>query len=279
MTGSESGALPDQVAPPSVGSEPLTSLMQVGGAPFADLSLLEDISDLTAALETNRRLPAWVVERAPYLAGAREYADLVGTKHQEAQRSRTALYLSLVANVVFTAALAALAWMLISSPRALPYVVSLDSSGYVVPIKPAEAASATDERVVIALLARWIRSLRTVVGDKDAQRALVADVYAMLASNSEASRKTRAWFQEHSPYDARERRVEVEIVRIAPMGSDKVYAVDWIERERTASSSLSKESRYSALVTIKISPLQRLDELLANPLGVFVVEYAISKLQ
>ena len=261
------------------GSEELTVLMHGETSPFARDGEPPEIGEIRASLEKSGRLPQWVLERAPYLVGAKEYADLLGTKAQDAQRARTALYLSLLTNIVQTAGLMALTWLLVSAPRALPYIVSLDKTGYAMAVKPAEQTAGADERVIIASIARWIRSLRTVVGDKEAQRTLVESVYAMLAANSEASRKTRSWLQEHSPYDAVDRRVEVEIVRIAPMGSDKVYSVDWIERERTASSSVNKEARYSALVTIKLSPLQRLDELIANPLGVFVVEYTISKIQ
>lgn len=261
------------------GAEELSALAEHGRSPFARGDLLQEIADVSAALETNGRLPDWVAERAPYLVGAKEYADLVGTKAQDAHHSRTALYISLVANVVQTLALVVLIWMLASMPRALPYIVSLDKTGYSIAVRPADQTGPADERVIIASIARWIRSLRTVVGDKEAQKALVESVYAMLPASSEASRKTRAWLEQNSPYDGSNRRVAVEIVRIAPMGSKNVFSVDWIERERVAASSVDKEARYSALVTIKLSPLQRLDELIANPLGVFVVEYAISKIQ
>lgn len=261
------------------GAEELTALAEYGHSPFARGGLLPEIADISAALETTGRLPDWVVERAPYLVGAREYADLVGTKAQDAQRSRTALYISLFANVVQTIALVVLIWMLASTPRALPYIVSLDKTGYTVAVRPADQTAPADERVIIASIARWIRALRTVVGDKEAQKQLVESVYAMLPASSEVSRKTRAWLEQNNPYDGANRRVAVEIVRIAPMGSQNVFSVDWIERERIAASSIDKEARYSALVTIKLSPLQRLDELIANPLGVFVIEYAISKIQ
>lgn len=213
-------------------------------------------------------------ETVPWAVGSVDYAERYWSLVREAWRWRIAFTLALLVIGVLGVALAVVA----RASRVVPYIVQVDRHGYAVAIKPAEDGAVTDERVVIAAVAKWIRSMRTVLGDVVAQRKLVDDVYAMLAPGTAATHKTNTWFRAHNPYEAGPRKVDVEITLVSPIGSGKSFKVEWTERTREGGSGESM-ARFSAFVQVAISPTQKLDDVIANPLGVFVVDYAVTLLQ
>ncbi|HEX5656750.1 MAG TPA: VirB8/TrbF family protein [Polyangiales bacterium] len=215
-----------------------------------------------------------MAERVPYLVGAREYSDYFGTRALEVQRYRRSLAWSVGLNVVLGVALVAVTLLC----RAVPYVVQTDRTGYQVAIGPAERVGPSDERVRIAASAKWIRALRTVVTDEAAQVEFKREVHAMLASGTAAKQKAVEWLDKQAGSRNSARTVSVEITRVAPREGGKLIEVEWLEHERVGTTTRS-ESQYAAIVTLARSSLQRLDEIVANPLGLFVIDFSVSKLR
>lgn len=219
------------------------------------------------------KLEPWQREMVPWLHGAIEYSERYGSLAQEARRWRLAALCALAAMVVLACGLVAIA----RTAKVAPYVVQVDEHGFAVAIKPAEAVAPTDERVIIAQVARWVRAQRTVLGERGAQSELVDEVFAMLAPGTAAAQKTLEYFKEHDPYQVSERRVDVAVTRVQPMRSATHVTVEWTERVRQGPVTESL-LRYSALVAVSVSPVRALKDVLANPLGVFVTDYSISQL-
>jgi type IV secretory pathway TrbF-like protein len=216
----------------------------------------------------------WEVEITPWAFGAVEYAERYWSQAREVRRWQIAAFLGFVTSSVLAVCLV----MLARSTRVVPYVVQVDEHGYAVAIAPAEKASPVDERVVISSLSDWVRAMRTVMGDRDAQRELVDKTYSFLSEGTAAQDKANAWFRAHNPFEAGAKRVSVQVTRIGPMRSAAAWTIEWTElaREGTGTTTLS---RWSAYVEIKVSPVQKLDDVKPNPLGIFVTDYSISQLQ
>jgi type IV secretion system protein VirB5 len=217
-------------------------------------------------------LPPYLKELAPWLTGAVEYAERYGSLAQEARRWRLGFFAVSIALIVAVVALVAIA----TTAKVVPYVVQVDEHGYAVAIKPAEKAGGADERVVIASVARWVRAMRSVVGDRVAQQQLMDETFSMLPPKAASNQRTREFFEAHDPYRTDE-RVDVEVHRVAPM-SERTLTVEWSERKRSRSGA-AEYARFSAVVTISISPTRTLRDVMSNPLGVFVTDYSISQLQ
>lgn len=232
------------------------------------------ISPLFARLA---RLPPhllpWQRETVPWAFGAVEYAERYWSLAREAWRWRLAFFAVLGMCAVSVWSVVSLA----RSTRVVPYVVQVDQHGYAVAIRPAEKTGPADERVVMASVARWVRSMRTVLGDAVAQRALIDDAYAMLAPGTQATEKASDWYRANNPLDAKGRHVDVQISKVSPMRSAAAINVEWSERARDG-AGLDTVSRFSAFVEVEISPTLKLDDVMANPLGVFVTDYSISQL-
>jgi type IV secretory pathway TrbF-like protein len=232
------------------------------------------ISPLFAVLRRLPNMPAWKREMVPWAFGAVEYSERYWSLTRQANLWRNAFFIVLAVLGVVTWQLVVLA----RTTRVVPYVVQVDRHGYAVGIGPAEKTDGVDERVVLSSVSQWVRSMRTVLADPIAQRALIDTAYAMLSSGTAAIGKADDWYRSHNPLAEKGKHVDVAITKVAPMRSAKAVTVEWTETTRDAGGGQSF-ARYSAFIEIAITPTQKLDDVLANPLGVFIADYSISQLQ
>jgi len=237
-------------------------------------SLTDVGSPLFAKTKRLPKLEPWQKELVPWLFGAVEYSERYGSM---AKSERRAWRVALVCGVLAIGFAGAWAHN-ITSGRYIPYVVEIDKQRVAVAVGAAEKAGNADERVVIAYVGRWVRALRTVLADRAAQETLVQDVFAMVSPKTIASRKVQEYYTAHNPYAGGERRVEVVITRVAPMKSATQLTVEWTERSWDSSRGMATEAQYSAFVAVAVSPTRTLDEVVANPLGVYVTDFSVSQI-
>lgn len=161
--------------------------------------------------------------------------------------------------------------------RVTPYVVQVDEHGYEVLIGPAEEASPTDDRIVIAHLGRFFRDHRTVLSETHAQEALILRVMAMVAAGSPAATKATTFYQSLAEEPAPRRgSIECDVKAVLPMAKDS-WQVDWAEH-RYESGSLVETREFKAVVTVDIEPTRSLSQVLQNPLGIYVVDFHVTEI-
>ena len=105
---------------------------------------------------------------------------------------------------------------------------------------------------------------------------MVNDVYSYLAKNSSAEAVVSQFYKEHNPFiatqDKREFTVQVEVRSIVRSGSDdKSWQVLWSE-EKMDQGTIIERTDWRAIVSVAISPVRELEEVLKNPLGIFITE-------
>ena len=160
--------------------------------------------------------------------------------------------------------------------KVVPYIVQVDKHGYAVAIKSAQEGSIADTRVIVAALGGFFVNFKTVITDLSSQRRMVNDVYSYLAKNSSAETVVSQYYKEHNPFiatqDKREYTVQVEIRSIVRSGSDdKSWQILWSE-EKVDQGNIIERTDWRAIVSVAISPVRELEEVLKNPLGVFITE-------
>ena len=203
----------------------------------------------------------------PYLSARREYGDRYGAAVNEAARWRQICFFLMMLCMAFGAMMI---W-LSSQNKVIPYVVQVDKQGYTVAIKPASEASGADTRVVIAALSRFITNFKTVVADKYAQRRMVDEVYNYLARGSSAENVVTHFYREDNPFES-QRAMAVDIVSVLGVGTDgKSWQVLWTEKE-VRNGTIVNTSEWRAIISIAVSPVQNMAEIIKNPLGIYVTE-------
>ena len=208
----------------------------------------------------------------PYLSARKEYSDRYGSAVKDAARWRQISILMVMLCIAFGVAMMWLA----SQNKVVPYIVQVDKHGYAVTIKSAQEGSVADTRVVVAALGGFFVNFKTVVTDVASQRRMLNDVYSYLAKNSSAETAVSQYYKEHNPFvatqDKREYTVQVEIRSIVRSGGDdKSWQILWTE-EKVDQGAVIESTEWRAIVSVAISPVRELAEVLKNPLGIYITE-------
>ena len=208
----------------------------------------------------------------PYLSARKEYSDRYGSAVKDAARWRQISILMVLLCIAFGVAMMWLA----SQNKVVPYIVQVDKHGYAVTIKSAQEGSVADTRVVVAALGGFFVNFKTVVTDVASQRRMLNDVYSYLAKNSSAETAVSQYYKEHNPFvatqDKREYTVQVEIRSIVRSGGDdKSWQILWTE-EKVDQGAVIESTEWRAIVSVAISPVRELAEVLKNPLGIYITE-------
>ena len=196
----------------------------------------------------------------PYLSARKEYSDRYGSAVKDAARWRQISILMVMLCIAFGVAMMWLA----SQNKVVPYIVQVDKHGYAVTIKSAQEGSVADTRVVVAALGGFFVNFKTVVTDVASQRRMLNDVYSYLAKNSSAETAVSQYYKEHNPF------VEIRSI-VRSGGDDKSWQILWTE-EKVDQGAVIESSEWRAIVSVAISPVRELAEVLKNPLGIYITE-------
>ena len=213
----------------------------------------------------------------PYLSARKEYGDRYGSSVKDAARWRQISFFLIMLCVAFGALMM---WMA-SQNKVSPYIVQVDKQGYAVAIKSSEQGAVADTRVIVATLGGFFVNFKTVITDVSSQKRMVNEVYSYLAKGSAAESFVSHYYQEHNPFVATQDRnrytVQVEIRSIVRSGSnDKSWQVLWSE-EKLEQGTIIERTDWRAIVSIAVSPVRELEEVIKNPLGIFITDINLAQ--
>lgn len=150
-----------------------------------------------------------------------------------------------------------------SQSKFVPYIVEVNKLGETVVVGEIHAGTIKDQRIIRAKVASFMKTLRTVSVDSAINKANV--FYKDKATNPfELGKKINR---------------EVEIVSLLEMTSN-TYQLDWKEKTFDKSGVLLYIKGYRALVTVYLIPtaVESIEDLIKNPLGIYIKDYSISEL-
>ncbi len=198
-----------------------------------------------------------------FLRARSEWDGRFGGLARSRERWRQAALAMALANLALAAALG---WLAAQS-RVVPYVVEVDRLGQPLAVGPAEALVAPEERLVRAELARYLRDLRTVVADPEAQRELLRRAYDR--TRGQALEALNRHFRDENPFRlAQSERRSVQLESLLPL-SQATWQAQWREQRPGRPAE-----RLQGLLTVEIDPPKRAEILIDNPLGLYVTEIA-----
>lgn len=165
--------------------------------------------------------------------------------------------------------------LLANKQRIIPWVVQVDEHGFEVAIAPAEQVSTVDNRIIISRIGRFIECLRTVVADREAQKALVDWVYVSIPETSAAQAYTTQFYRTNEPTKrAKEGTVSVEVKSIIPISAN-TYRAEWIEKTIKAGEIAYVDS-WTGIFSIAVSSTRDIKSVIKNPLGVYITDYTVT---
>jgi type IV secretion system protein VirB5 len=208
-----------------------------------------------------------------YLNARREWNERYGSYIARERAWRLTAILALSCAVMSIAGVVFLA----SQNRLVPYVVVVDKLGSAVAVRRADVATAPDERVIRAQLARWIQSVRSVYTDAGAERTVIQDAYAMVNQHGPANKALNEFFKTHQPFErAKSETVGIEVASVLPI-TGNTWRVEWTETVRGRDGSVVSQTTQQASITISINPPKDEATILLNPMGIYVDSFSWSQ--
>lgn len=160
--------------------------------------------------------------------------------------------------------------------RVVPYAIELNGNHEVHRVVRADVMGEPSVNHVKASLRNWIIGARTVYADYTAQQSHLNQTYAMTLPNSPAYQTLVSFHKDNNPFDrAKKENVEVTVSHVTPT-SDKTWQIEWTEVTRDAGGRTLYTKAWQGAFTITIIPPTTDSQILVNPLGVYVKQFAWS---
>ena len=197
------------------------------------------------------------------------------------ERAKAARHWRLIALflTIAVAVLAVVCGTLAHQYKIVPYVVQVDRQGYEVALGPLHSSQATDERIIMARLARFIQAWRSVTIDPEVSKQNIQWLYTSIAAGSDAQSTVDQWYKDHDLYAAVQSGetvvVDVTSVLRASDTSAGTWRVEWRERN-VSGGKLLKTTTWTGLMTVGITPPKDMALVIKNPLGIYVTHISAS---
>ena len=221
-------------------------------------------------------------EKNPYLRGKRIWRDYIAAPIASRNLWLVVALLSLVTSLASIAGIIYIG----SQSKFIPYVIEVDKLGrsqYMGTIPQYD--SFRNPKIINVMLNDFISDFRTVSSDREIEAKFLARLYSKLKNNSQAHAKVGLYFTENNEKNNPFIRSQVQTVQViinSILATTKnTYAVEWKEVTReSGTGKIIDESRYKSYVTIEFIDTQmaNFDILINNPLGLYVTDFTLQKL-
>jgi len=209
----------------------------------------------------------------PYVRGRAEFDSVFGDLAKGKRNWQLAAFGALGLAFILGGGLIVIA----NRSHITPYVVEVDRLGQAQAFGPAEQLHAVDQRLIVSQLARFIRDIRTVLGDAAGQADLIKRAYAFV------DRDARPFLNAYFTTPANDPRVlgkditrlvEVTSVLAVPTttaNGAQTWKVSWTETTMLRDGGgAPTEAAWEGYFTTRLTPPSTLDRITLNPLGLYI---------
>lgn len=208
-----------------------------------------------------------------YLRGRAEFDSVFGDLAKGKRNWQLAAFTALGLAFVLGGGLISVA----TQSRITPYVVEVDRLGQAQAFGPVDQLRAVDQRLIVSQLARFVRDIRTVLGDPSGQADLIKRAYAFV--DQSASPFLNAYFTAPAN-DPRvlgkdvTRLVDITSVLAVPAttaGGPQTWKVSWTESTMPRDGGgAPTESAWEGYFTTRLTPPTTPERITLNPLGLYI---------
>lgn len=199
----------------------------------------------------------------PYARAGAVWDERIGSARAQAANWRLAAFGSMA---IAAAAVAGLIWQ---SARSIvtPYIVEVDATGAVRAAGPAPAAYEPSDGQIAHSLANFIRNVRSISIDPVIVRENWLRAYDFATDRGVAALNDYA--RESDPFaEIGKRNVAVDVTSVVRASKDS-FEIRWSEKTYE-NGRHAKTERFTAHLTIVVSPPRTAEALIKNPLGLYV---------
>jgi len=212
------------------------------------------------------------IPESPYLAARREWNERYGSYIVRANHWRLVAFGSVGVAIIAVAGLVVIS----AQHKVVPFIVETDVHGEPWRVHSAAVVSKPNENHMKAALRQWLIGARTVYADTTAQRSILNATYAMTLPSSAAYQKLAEYHRDNNPYRRPYDNDEVvEItVRSVVAASDESWQIEWTELVKRHHGNQLRSQDWQGIFTIMIAPPTSPQQVMDNPLGIYVRQFS-----
>ncbi len=157
-----------------------------------------------------------------------------------------------------------------SQHKVVPFLVEFDQYSEPVRIIRAETPNEPTTNQIRAAIRTWLMGVRAVYADPQAQKEMLEQSYMMTLPSSAAYGSLHEYHSANNPYVISERfTIEVAVNSVTRISQD-TWRVEWTEVKKSQSGSVESKEQWQAAVGTVISAPSTEEQIMKNPVGVFV---------
>ena len=213
-------------------------------------------------------------ETNPYLDAKREWLERYGNYISQKRNWQIIAVLSAIISLICVIFLG----YSTTQNKLIPYVIEVDKLGNTSKVGIVQNIDLKNPNVIKYSLNTFIYSWRSVWGDVEIQRKFIFDAYAYLEPNSKAFNFINEEYIEKNPFkQVSKENVRVKVKSIVPQNAD-TWQVEWEEETRNLKEEIISQITYRGFFQVKQIVPTTEEQILKNPLGIFIFDLNYAKI-
>lgn len=227
-------------------------------------------------MNTGKRwLPQGLLD-TPYKRAQAEWDSRIGTTEVQAFNWRMATFATLLF-VAFPSICGMI--YLGSQPKVVPHIIEIAQDGgatYRGPIGKHWDQFKPSDPSIKYHITRFIHDTRTISSDPAVLKENWLDAYKLLGQK--AATKLSAYVQKADPFKrAAQERISIDVLSMVRV-SENSWQVDWKEHQWGQGGEPLGDTTWRGIFTIILQQPKTENEMIANPIGLFIDDYNISQI-
>lgn len=207
----------------------------------------------------------------PYMRARLEWSDRFGSLAAQASNWRLIAILSMIGILI----LLILLGISLSTNKNKVFIAEVTNSGRIVNIAPLATQYQPTKAQEQYFIANFIKLIRELPLDPVVAKKNWMTAYEFLTQNS--SKILNNYLQKNNPVKLLGKQtIVVNITDINPI-SDNTFQMDWVETITDINNQETQQQKYSGIFTIVIKQPTSQKSILQNPLGIYIVNFNISR--
>lgn len=207
----------------------------------------------------------------PYQRAQQEWDMRIGSSRMQARNWRICAFFSLLIVVI----LAGVVVLVLTSHKDRIYVAEVTQEGRVVNVAPLSVRYQPNEAQKEYFVAHFIELVRGLTLDPVAVKQNWLNAYNFLSDRG--AERLNAYFKNNNPVVLLGKKtITVKILDVNPVSSATLY-VSWVETITNTNGQEEGKKNYSGVFTIVLKQPTTREEILRNPLGIYIVDFNISE--
>lgn len=207
---------------------------------------------------------------SPYLNGRREWNERYSSYIAQANNWRIGFLAACAVAVITSGGLVAVSM----KEQVVPYAVESNQFGEITRVTRMNVASSPTEVQTRAALRDWIIGARTVYVDMRAEKDIVDRTYSMTLPDSAAYQNLAVYHRDNDPYRRSiNETVDIEVKAAIPV-TDETWQIEWVETIKQRSGKVVSTKNWQATLTLTYAAPTTEQQIMSNPLGMYVRQYS-----